>query len=78
MKDINEEISKMIHHGQILIEEKAHLIHGLKDELKKTSEHFNKISEMKDMGKREAELQYKHMLNEKQNEYKLTMKNINE
>ena len=56
MKDINEEIGKMIHHGHVLIEERAHLIHGLKDELKKTSEHFNKVSEMKDMGKREAEL----------------------
>jgi hypothetical protein len=59
VKDINEEISKMIHHGQILIEEKAYLIHGLKDELIKSSEHFNKVSELKDMGKREAELQYK-------------------
>lgn len=78
MKDINEEISKMIHHGQILIEEKAHLIHGLKDELKKTSEHYNKISEMKDMGKREAELQYKQALNQKQTDYKVTMKNIKE
>ncbi len=78
MKDINEEISKMIHHGQILIEEKAHLIHGLKGELKKTSEHYNKISEMKDMGKREAELQYKQALNQKQTDYKVTMKNIKE
>ncbi|CDW90581.1 UNKNOWN [Stylonychia lemnae] len=78
MKDINEEISKMIHHGQILIEEKAHLIHGLKEELKKNSEHHNKISEMKDMGKREAELMYKQQLNDKQIDYKKTMKNINE
>lgn len=69
MKDINDEISKMIFHGQILMEERAHLIHGLKDELKKTSEHFNKVSEMKDMGKREAEMQYKHQLSQMQEEY---------
>jgi hypothetical protein len=41
------------------MEERAHLIHSLKDELKKTSEHHNKLSEMKDMGKREAEMSYK-------------------
>jgi hypothetical protein len=76
MKDINDELSKMIHHGHILIEEKAHLIHGLKDELKKTSEHFNKITEMSDLGKREAEMQYKQTLNEKQIEYKNKMKNV--
>ena len=59
MKDISEEISKMMHHGQILIEEKAHLIHDLKDELKKNTEHVNKVIELKEMGKREAEINYK-------------------
>lgn len=66
----------MIFHGHILVEEKGHLIHDLKDELKKTSEHYNKISEMKDMGKREAELHYKQLLNDKQAEYKQTQRNI--
>lgn len=41
-----DEIKKMMHHGHILIEEKAHLIHGLRDELKKTSEHQNKFTEL--------------------------------
>lgn len=59
----------MMFHGQILIEEKAHLIHGLKDELKKTSEHFNKADELALLGKREAEIEYKTALNEKQAEY---------
>eukprot|EP00347_Sterkiella_histriomuscorum_P016482 403353010 len=77
-KDINEEISKMIFHGQILMEERAHLIHGLKDELKKTSEHFNKVSELKDMGKREAEMQYKFQLSQMQEEYENSMRNIKE
>jgi len=45
----------MIKHGHVLIEEKANLIHGIKDEIKKTSEHSNKVFEMKEMGKREAE-----------------------
>lgn len=59
MKDINEEITKMMQHGQILIEEKAHLIHDIKDEMIKSSEHFNKVSELQEMGKREAEMNYK-------------------
>jgi hypothetical protein len=42
-----------------LIDEKAHLILGIKEEMRKTSEHFSKVSELKDIGKREAELQYK-------------------
>jgi hypothetical protein len=41
------------------------LIHGIKDELKKTSEHFNKVSELKEMGKREAEIHYKQLFNQK-------------
>ena len=45
----------MLSHGHVLMGEKANLIHGIKDELKKTSEHSNKVSEMKEMGKREAE-----------------------
>lgn len=75
-KDINEELNKMMFHGHILIEEKAHLIHGIKDELKKTSEHFNKATELKDMGKREAEMSYKLKLNEKQRDYENSLKNV--
>ena len=78
MKEITEEISKMMFHGQVLIEEKAHLIHGLKNELRKTSEHFNKFTELKEMGKREAEMQYKMTVNERQAEYEANKKNLEE
>ena len=77
-KDTSDELTRMLIHGQVLIEEKAHLIHGLKDQLKKTSEHSNKVTELKEMGKREAEMQYKMIVNEKQAEYKHDMKNIKE
>ena len=50
-------------HSHILIEDKAHLLHDMKEELKKTSEHFNKASELKDIGKREAEMQYRREYN---------------
>jgi len=55
-RDISEELNKIMFHSHILIEDKAHLLHDMKDELKKTSEHFNKASELKDIGKREAEM----------------------
>ena len=55
----------MIEHGHVLMEEKANLIHVINDELKRTTEQANKINEMKEMGKKEAEFQYKKMLNEK-------------
>lgn len=75
-KEINEEIAKIMQHGHILIREKAHLIHGLNAQLKKTSEHSNKITEMRELGKREAEFEYKCVLNEKQAQHKSGIKNL--
>ena len=78
MRDINDELHKVIQHGQILIEEKAHLILGIKEEMKKTSEHFNKVNELKDMGKREAEIKYKEQYNEKHKQFEHEIGNIRE
>ena len=39
--------------------EKAYLILGMKDEIRRTSEYFNKVTEMQAIGKREAEMLYK-------------------
>lgn len=44
--------------------------------MKQTTEHANKVLEMREMGKREAEIYYKDMLNDKLNIYNKTMKNI--
>lgn len=65
-------------HSHILIEDKAHLLHDMKDELKKTSEHFNKASELKDIGKREAEMQYKREYNRSVQGHEQAMKNMQE
>ena len=78
MRDINEELHKVIQHGQILIEEKAHMILGIKEEMRKTSEHFSKVTELKDMGKREAELHYKEQYNEKNKQFEKEIGNIRE
>ena len=45
--------------------EKANLIHGIKDELKRTTEQFNKMNEMKEIGKKEAEFIYRKELGDK-------------
>jgi hypothetical protein len=50
---------KIIKHGQTLMTEKASLILGMKDEIRRTSEHYNKVTEMQAVGKREAEMVYK-------------------
>jgi hypothetical protein len=57
--ETGEEMLKIIKHGQTLMSEKASLILGMKDELRRTSDHYNKVTEMQSMGKREAEMQYK-------------------
>ena len=61
-----------------MIEEKANLIHGLNDKLKQTSEHANKVLEMKEMGKKEAELNYKMIMSEKQEEFERKLRNMKE
>ena len=62
-------------HGQTLIEDKAQLIHGLKDQIKKSSEQNNKAVELKEMGKREAEIEYKEIVNDRQDDHRKAIKN---
>jgi hypothetical protein len=56
--------------------EKAYLILGMKDEIRRTSEHFNKVTEMQAMGKREAEMLYKQELYAMQEEFDLRKNNM--
>jgi hypothetical protein len=44
--ETGEEMLKIIKHGQTLMSEKASLILGMKDELRRTSDHYNKVTEM--------------------------------
>jgi hypothetical protein len=46
--------------------------------MRKTSEHFNKVTELKDLGKREAELKYKEKYNKKHKEFEIEISNIRE
>lgn len=69
-------MQKIISHGQTIMMEKAQLLLGMKDELRRTSEHFNKVSEMQTIGKREAEMKYKEQLYAIQESFEERKKNI--
>lgn len=49
----------MLTHSHVLIEEKADLIHKLNNTVVKNTENTVKINEMKEIGKREAEMEYR-------------------
>jgi hypothetical protein len=54
------------------------MILNFKDELRRTSEHFNRISEMHAIGSKEAELKYKEELYAVQEEFERRRKNMAE
>ena len=49
----------MLTHSHLLIEEKASIIHKLKETIARNTDINSKINEMKELGKQEAELEYK-------------------
>ena len=48
----------------------------MKDELRRTSEHFNKVSEMSHMGEKEAEMRYKARLMEVKEDHQMRQEEI--
>ncbi len=69
---------KLLKHGQTLMSQKASIILGFKDEIRRTTEHYNKVTEMQTIGKREAEIVYKEKLYAIQEEWDLKKKNVTE
>lgn len=69
---------KLLKHGQSLMSQKASIILGFKDEIRRTTEHFNKVTEMQTIGKREAEIAYKERLYALQEEWEVKRKNVTE
>ena len=61
MKDRNDELQKMLEHSHALIEEKAQIIYGLQAKIQRNTEAQEKITEMKALGKQEAETEYKQL-----------------
>lgn len=66
----------MMEHSHALLGSKGKLIHGVKKEIAKTSETHNKLQEMKEIGKREAELHYKQEYASLSSEHKTEMTNL--
>ena len=69
---------KLMKHGQTLMTQKASIILSFKDEIRRTTEHFNKVTEMQTIGKREAEISYKERLYALQEEWETKRKNVTE
>jgi trans-aconitate methyltransferase len=66
----------MLNHSHVLIEEKAGIVHKLKETIVKNTEQQNKINEMKDIGKREAEFEYKKQYYEQLKQHKKEVDNL--
>ena len=61
-KELADEMHNLLGHGKKLINDKASVLLSMKDELRRTSEHFNKITELQLIGQREAEIAHKEKL----------------
>ena len=77
-KETSDEMNKIINHGSTLLLEKGALLLGMKDELRRTSEHYNKVNEMQSIGKREAEMEYKEKVYRAQEDFDEKKKNMTE
>lgn len=71
-------MNKIITHGSTLLHEKGGLLLSMKDELRRTSEHYNKVNEMQSIGKREAEMAYKEKVYRAQEVFDEKKKNMTE
>lgn len=78
VKETDDEMHRIMTHGHKLLEEKAAVILGMKDELRRTSEHYNKVTEMQTIGQREAEMKYKDKLYELQAQFEEKKRNLSE
>ena len=65
-----EEVQNMIDHSHLILEEKAELVHKLNNTIVQKVSNFEKVNEMKDLGKREAEIKYKEIIEQKDIQHK--------
>lgn len=75
-EETDNEIQKIFEHGQKLLMQKASVVVNFKDELRRTSEHFNKVSEMQTIGQKEAEIIFKQKFVTMQMDFEERKKNI--
>ena len=66
----------MLTHSHLMIEEKASIIHQLKETIARNSDMANRINEMKELGKQEAEFEYKKQFSDQLKEHKQELRNV--
>lgn len=61
-RDRMEEVQQIINDSQVVFNEKAGLVHQLNSSIVKKVNNTELVNEMRDVGKKEAEKQYKNIL----------------
>lgn len=73
-----EEVQQMIDHSHLIFEEKADVVHKLNTSIVQKVSNTEKVNEMKDLGKREAEIKYNTIKSQISNEHKKEITNLKE
>lgn len=75
-RDRMEEIQQIINDSQLVFEEKANVVHNLNKSIVKKVNNYERVNEMKDLGKREAEITYKSIVDEQKSQHKKELSNL--
>lgn len=75
-RDRMEDIQQIINDSHLVFEEKANVVHNLNKSIVKKVSNYERVNEMKDIGKREAEIKYKSIVDEQKNQHKKEMSNL--
>lgn len=65
-----------MNHSQQVLEEKVSVVHKLNNSIVKKVNNYERVNEMKDLGKREAHSEYKKMVDEQSNQHKKELTNL--
>lgn len=65
-----------MNHSQQVLEEKVSVVHKLNNTIVKKVNNYERVNEMKDLGKREAHSEYKKIVDEQSNQHKKELTNL--
>lgn len=75
-RDRMEEIQQIINDSQTVFNQKADVVHKLNKTIVKKVNNFERVTEMKDLGKREATMEYRTILEEQKAQHKKEISNL--
>jgi RPA family protein len=67
---------QVMNHSQQVLEEKVSVVHKLNNTIVKKVNNYERVNEMKDLGKREALSEYKKIVDEQANQHKKELSNL--